>query len=188
MTRNQLRWIPVTAIGFGAILAACGSSSTPTSSTAAGSTSAATAAPTPTVAAPVTTAAAPSCPSAGTVGSALGVTLPNPTGITSPATTTLPAGATDINCLYHATAYNVIISVLTNIPASYISKFSDQFPVAFKAVSGVGDEARSFDVALGGGKDNEGLVAAKGSTVVAIVATATPATLSQIEALVNSLL
>ena len=187
MTRNQLRWIPVTAIGFGAILAACGSSSTPTSPTAAASTPTATA-PTPTVAAPVTTAAAPSCPSAGTVGSALGVTLPNPTGITSPATTTLPAGATDINCLYHATAYNVIISVLTNIPASYISKFSDQFPVAFKSVSGVGDEARSFDVALGGGKDNEGLVAAKGSTVVAIVATATPATLSQIEALVNSLL
>jgi len=60
--------------------------------------------------------------------------------------------------------------------------------VAFKPVAGVGDEARSFYVSLGGGKDNEGVVAAKGSTVVAIVATATPATLSQIEALVNSLL
>ena len=60
--------------------------------------------------------------------------------------------------------------------------------MAFKPVSGDGDEARSFVQALGGGRDNEGLVAVKGSTVVAIVATYTPATLSQLEALVNSLL
>jgi hypothetical protein len=118
----------------------------------------------------------------------LGITLPNPTGVTSPGSTTLPAGATDINCDYHGTADNVIISILTGIPASYISQFSNQFPVKYQPVSGVGDEARSFVQALGGGKNNEGLVAAKGSTVVAIVATYTPATLSQIESLVNSLL
>jgi hypothetical protein len=38
------------------------------------------------------------------------------------------------------------------------------------------------------GKDNEGVVATKGSTVVSIIATGTPASLSQIETLVNLLL
>ena len=57
-----------------------------------------------------------------------------------------------------------------------------------KSVSGVGDQATSFFQSLGGGKDNEGVVATKGSTLVSIGATATPASLSQVEALVNSLL
>jgi hypothetical protein len=78
--------------------------------------------------------------------------------------------------------------VLHNVSASDISQFSQHFPVAFTPVSGVGDQARSFFQSLGAGKNNEGLVAAKGSTVVAIVATYTPATLSQLESLVNSLL
>ncbi|MFZ0179801.1 MAG: hypothetical protein WAL84_08005 [Candidatus Dormiibacterota bacterium] len=91
-------------------------------------------------------------------------------------------------CNYHTTTENVIITVLQNVPASYISKYSVNFPVAYKPVSGVGDQARSFVVSLGGGKDNEGVVATKGTTVVAAVATATPATLSQLEALVSSLL
>jgi hypothetical protein len=55
-------------------------------------------------------------------------------------------------------------------------------------VSGVGDQARSFQQALNGGRDNEGLVATKGSTLVDITATATPATLAQLEALVSQLL
>jgi hypothetical protein len=183
VVHSSSRWIPLIVLAFAAPLAACGGTTT-----AAGTSSPATSAPTPTVAAVATTAAAATCPSGGTVGSALGTTLPDPTGVASPGSTTLPAGATDINCEYHTTTENVIISILTGIPASYISKFSAQFPVAFKPVSGVGDEARSFSEALGGGKNNEGLVAAKGSTVVALVATATPATLSQIESLVNSLL
>ena len=183
MAHSSSRWIPLIVLAFAAPLAACGGTSTPAGTSAPG-----TSAATPTVAAAATTAAAPSCPSGGTVGSALGTTLPDPTGVTSPGSTTLPSGATDINCEYHTTTENVIISILTGIPASYISKFSDQFPVTFTPVSGVGDEARSFTEALGGGKNNEGLVAAKGSTVVALVATATPATLSQIESLVNSLL
>jgi hypothetical protein len=82
----------------------------------------------------------------------------------------------------------VIIEVLRNISPSFISKFSSQFPVAFKSVSGVGDQARSFTEPIGGGRDNEGVVATKGSTLVAIVATATPASLVQVEALVNQLL
>lgn len=91
-------------------------------------------------------------------------------------------------CEYHATTENVIIEVITNISPSYISQFSVHFPVPYKSVSGVGDQARSFYVNLYGGKDNEGVVATKGSTIVSIGATATPASLSQVEALVNQLL
>ena len=40
----------------------------------------------------------------------------------------------------------------------------------------------------GGGKFNEGVVATKGKTLVAITATATPASLAQVEALVSQLL
>ena len=184
MAHSSSRWIPLIVLAFAVPLAACGGSSTPS-----GTSAPATAAPTPTAAAIATTAAASTCPSGGTVGSALGTTLPDPTGITSPSgNSPLPPGATDINCDYHTTSENVIISILTGIPSSYISKFSAEFPVAFTPVSGVGDVARSFSQALGSGENNEGLVAVKGSTVVALVATATPATLSQIEALVNSLL
>lgn len=82
----------------------------------------------------------------------------------------------------------MIIERLTNISPSYISQFSTNFPVPFTTVSGVGDQARSFSAPIGGGKDNEGVVATKGMTLVAIIATATPATLAQVEALVKQLL
>jgi hypothetical protein len=140
------------------------------------------------VALPTTTAAPRSCPTAATVGSALGITVPAPVGVAGGGATQLPAGATGEVCDYHAASFNVIIEVLSNISPSFISKFSTQFPVAYKSVTGVGDQARSFTVSLGGGKDNEGVVATKGSTLVAIVATATPASLTQIETLVNQLL
>ena len=192
MTRNQSRWIPLTAVGFGAMLAACGGSSTPaSSSSAAGApTATATAAPTATISIPTTVAASSSCPSGSTVTSALGTSaLPNAVGIApTAATSELPAGATGIVCEYHATTENVIIEVIQNIPSSYISAYSSHFPAGFKTVSGVGDQARSFDQALGGGKDNEGVVATKGTTLVVVDATDTPATLSQIESLVSSLL
>ena len=45
-----------------------------------------------------------------------------------------------------------------------------------------------FSQSLGGGKDNEGVVASKGSTLVSIDATATPASLGQVQSLVSSLL
>jgi hypothetical protein len=90
-------------------------------------------------------------------------------------------------CDYHASTYNVIIERLTNISPSFITQFSSKFPVAFTTVAGVGDQARAFLVPLGGGKDNEGVVATKGTTLVAITATATPASLSKIEALVAQL-
>jgi hypothetical protein len=63
-----------------------------------------------------------------------------------------------------------------------------QRPVPYASVSGVGDQARSFSQPLGGGTDNEGVAATKGSTLVGVIATATPATLTQIEALINRLL
>jgi hypothetical protein len=81
-----------------------------------------------------------------------------------------------------------LITVLQNIPASFISQFSAHFPVAFQSVSGVGDQARSFSQSLGGGKDCEGVVATKGTTLVGIIATDTPASLSQLEALVSQFL
>jgi hypothetical protein len=192
MTRNQSRWIPLTAVGFGAMLAACGGSSTPaSSSSAAGApTATATAAPTATISIPTTVAASSSCPSGSTVTSALGTSaLPNAVGIApTAATSELPAGATGIVCEYHATTENVIIEVIQNIPSSYISAYSSHFPAGFKTVSGVGDQARSFDQALSGGKDNEGVVATQGTTLVVVDATDTPATISQIESLVSSLL
>ena len=55
-------------------------------------------------------------------------------------------------------------------------------------MSGLSDQATSFYQSLGSGKDNEGVVATKGQTLVSVGATSTPATLSQVDALVNSLL
>jgi hypothetical protein len=189
VTRTTSFWIPVTTLGFAALLAACGGSSgTVTTPTAVGT--APTSAPTATVALPSITAASAACPAGSSVSSALSTPgLPNAVGIApNAATSQLPAGATGIVCDYHASTSNVIIEVIANIPGSYISAFSSHFPVGFAPVSGVGDQARSFHQALGGGKDNEGVVATKGTTLVVIDATATPATLSQIESYINSLL
>jgi hypothetical protein len=93
-----------------------------------------------------------------------------------------------VACEYHGTSDNVIIVLIANISPSYIAKFSAHFPGGYKTVSGVGDQARSFSQPLGGGKDNEGVVAVKGSTIVSIDATDTPASLAQLESLVNQLL
>jgi hypothetical protein len=164
---------------FVAAISACGGSGV------ASSTPSPTAATLPT---PTTTPAPRGCPTAATVGAALGITLPKPVGVPGNGSTQLPAGAKGEACEYHAQTYNVIIELITNIDPSYIAKFSSRFPVPYASVSGVGDQARSFSAPIGGGKDNEGVVATKGSTLVAIVATATPASLAQLEALVNQLL
>jgi hypothetical protein len=137
---------------------------------------------------PSPSAASRSCPTAATVDSALGVTLPKPVGIAGSGGTQLPVGAQATVCEYHAQTYNVIIEIITNISPSYITQFSSRFPVAFANVSGVGDQARSFSQPIGGGKINDGVVATKGNTIVAITATATPATLGHVEALVKQLL
>jgi hypothetical protein len=178
VSHDSPRWLALTTLVFVAALTACGASSVAsTPSPAAAPLSTSTASP-----------ASRTCPTAARVGSALGITLPEPTGVPFSAGTVLPPGATGVACEYRGQSFNVIIELIAYISPSYIAQFSARFPVAFTSVSGVGDQARSFSVPLGGGKDNEGVVATKGSTLVAIIATATPASLAQIEALVNQLL
>jgi len=171
---------------FAATLAACGSSSP--SPTTGAPTAAATPTPPASAATPPVVAASSQCPTGAAVGSALGTTLPDAVGVAGGGTTQLPSGATGLVCDYHAATENVIIVKITNVSPSLISMFSKNFPGGFKTVSGVGDQARSFYQTLGAGKDNEGVVASKGSTIVSIGATYTPATLAQVEALVNQLL
>ncbi len=184
MARYGSRWVLAITLGLIAALTACGGSTSTASSTPSAS-------PAPVAtpgASPVVTAAAPTCPTAAKVGAALGIAAPKPVGVTGGGGTPLPAGATAEACDYHGATFNVIIESITNIDPSYIAQFSSRFPVAFVSVSGVGDQARSFSVALGGGKVNEGVVATKGKHLVDITATATPTSLAQVEALVNELL
>ena len=188
MSFSSSRWLVPGALVLCVALAACGSSSSapPVASTAptsVASTSPASAGPITTA---TTTTAAATCPTAATVDAALGTTLPAPVGIGT-GSTQLPAGATGMACEYHASAYNVIIELISNIAPSSITNFTKNFPVAPVAVSGVGDQAYSFSQSLSSGV-NEGVVATKGTTLVSIGATYTPATLAQVEALVNSLL
>ena len=188
--RNSLS-LAIAAIVLGVIVAACGSSSAtppPVVATPTSAVAAATAAKAPPAGAPPTTVAGDKCPSAAVVGSALGVTLPKPTGVAGGGGVPLPAGSTAIVCEYAGKTYNVIIELFTGFPPADISLFSARFPVPYQNVSGVGDQARSFQQSLNGGKDNEGVVATKGMNLVSITATATPASLAQVEALVNSLL
>ena len=163
-----------------ALLCACGGSSLAAGSTSTPSASGAHS--------PLSTPPASSkCPTAATVGAALGVTLPVPTNVVG-GTTTLPAGASGLACNYHASTFNVIIEIITNVDPSYISKFSSKYPVPYKTVTGLGDQARSFVASLGGGRDNEGVVATRGKRLVSVVATATPVSLAQVEGLVRQLL
>jgi hypothetical protein len=184
-------------VGVGVLMAlaigACASAAT------APPTTTPTAPPTAVVTGPVSAApsvagvasAAPSgpgaCPTATAVGYALGITVSAPVAVPGGGASDLPAGATAIACDYHGTGLNVIVEEITNVDPSYLGKFTAKFPVAPVAVPGLGDQADSFKQALNGGKDNEGVVATKGSTIVDITATGTPATLTQLETLVGSL-
>lgn len=175
--KTSRRMTMLAAVTF---ITACGGSGVASPSAAASTPSV--------VAIPTVTAAPRSCPTGAAVGAALGITLPKPVGVAGNGSTQLPAGATGVACEYPGKSLNVIIELISNIDPSNIAQFSNRFPVAFKTVTGVGDQARSFVVSLGGGKDNEGVVATKGRSLVAITATATPASLAQLEALVNQLL
>jgi hypothetical protein len=183
--------LALTALAISAAVGACGNSSgSPASAVSRPSVGvASTASP---IIAPLatvkTTAASPGCPTAATVDSALGTSLSAPVGISGGGGTQLPAGATGVACEYRGTASNVVIELISGISPSSIDLFSSRFPVPYKSVSGVGDQARSFSQPLGAGKDNEGVVATKGTTLVAITATGTPASLKQVEALVSQLL
>ncbi|HET7466978.1 MAG TPA: hypothetical protein VFL29_09935 [Candidatus Dormibacteraeota bacterium] len=161
------------------VIAACGSSTTTTASVVS---------PSPSPIPSLKTSPAPrTCPTAARVNAALGTNVRTPVSVVGAGSTQLPAGASGQSCEYPGTSENVIIIIVTNIDPSNISKFSDRFPAPYTSVSGVGDQARAFKVQLGGGKDNEGVVATKGTTIIALTATATPASLAQIEALINQL-
>ncbi len=206
MRRRSQRTVALAfAVGVAMAIAGCSSSSTPTP-TAAASTAgrpapaapigapsaaaaprglAASAAPLPSQA---TTSSADRCPTAVTVGAALGISLSKPSRVPNSGGTPLPPGATGVACDYRGTASNVLIELIANISPSAISLFTARFPVPPVNVSGVGDQARSFSQPLNGGKDNEGVVATKGTALVMIIATATPASLTQVETLVSQLL
>jgi hypothetical protein len=201
MSHGSSRLLAATMLVFAVALSACGSgSASPSSSataTSATPTPTATTGPAATKTAKTattapnpgnTTTAATNCPTGATVGAALGISLPNAISVKGGGTTQLPAGATGVACEYAGKGLNVIIELISNIAPSSISLFSSKFPVAYNSVSGVGDQARSFLAPLNAGKDNEGVVATKGSNLVAITATDTPASLAQIEALVDQLL
>ena len=191
MSHNSSRWLAASTLALVIGVAACGgSSASPTTAPASTPTpTAAVVAATPTIVPTQNaTSATGTCPSGATVGAALGISLPNPVSVAGGGGTSLPAGAKGLACEYAGTGLNVIIELVTNIDPSSISLFSSKFPVAYTSVSGVGDQARAFTESLNGGKTNEAVVATKGSTLVAITATATPASLAQIEALANKLL
>lgn len=191
MSRRRSRWFAIIPLATVLVLAACGSAATgtppPAGSTPGGATTAPGVSAPPLVTPKITTAAA-SCLTADTVGAALGITVQAPVSVVGGGGTLLPAGSKSVVCEYHGTGLNVIIEVITNTDPSYISKFTAKFPATPVSVPGVGDQAWSFLVQLGGGKDNEGVAAAKGSTIVTIGATATPASLKQVEDLVTTLL
>ncbi len=184
-------------LGIAMTLAGCSSAASPAPTTPPGPTPPTSAATTPPTGAPSPLAAASpgaattgaiSCPTGPVVGAALGLTLSAPTAVPGGGGTPLPPGATGEACDYRGTASNVIIELISGIDPSAIGQFSAKFPVPYATVAGVGDQARSFRQDLNGGKDNEGVVATKGSSLVEITATATPASLAQVEALVNQLL
>jgi hypothetical protein len=83
--------------------------------------------------------------------------------------------------------------MVSNISSSYVAQqeqavTSRSATVKFTSVSGVGDQAVTYDYTFSGSFTAEGVLATKGSNFVAISATRTPATLSQVETLVNQLL
>lgn len=192
MASGSVRRLAVSLAAIGLVVAACGGTTggaTPPAATVPVATVAPGATPTTAPAASVSvTAAAPGCPTGATVGTALGITLPAPVSVKGGGGEKLPAGATGISCEYHAASYNVILEIVTGVPPSFISNYSSKFPVKYTTLSGVGDQARFFLQSLNGGHNNEGVVATKGTNLVDVTATATPASLAQVEALVSQLL
>jgi hypothetical protein len=185
-----------------AALAACGSTSAPSSSSSAPSgatatpASAATATPAPTLAA----INASACPSASTIGGALGVTLPNPTAVAPGASASaLPAGATGIACSYISVgppSVVVIVALGAGVPTSWFTTQEQEqvaslqkadLSINFTPLSGLGDEAATYQYTANGATV-EGVLAIQGGNSAGVFTDGTSASLSQIESLVKSLL
>jgi hypothetical protein len=188
--RGRAAWLAL-AGAVALVASACGSATTSSPSAASAtsaSTAAATSAAATTPAAPVASA---HCPASSAIGSALGVTAPPAT--TVPGASALPAGASGVVCNYLTPSFDVLVEVFVNITPAFIARGEQQInahtsSVTFSPVSGVGDTAYSYHYSLGAAGTAEGVLAVKGTTFVAVSATRTPASLSQVEALVNQLL
>lgn len=190
--------VPALLLAFaGLALAACGSSSTGTSSPAATgvpSTAIPTAAPT---AAPTTAAAVNlTCPGAATVQSGLGIAVGAPT---SEAAKDLPAGDTGIACIYTSVSLksDVIIDFGTGpVSVPFISlveagekKAAQAQGATFTAtsVSGVGSQAVILTVAKAGQPSEDGILAVSGQSGL-VVTVLPPAGDSQLESFASQLL
>jgi hypothetical protein len=183
-----------------ATLAACGTSSTSPGSTSNGATVApGSTAPTSAPATSASTISTGSCPSASTVGGALGVTLPAPTVVTPGAgATPLPVGAAGIACSYVVASPTVVVIVVlgSGLPSSFLSTEEQKevaslqaanFSINFTPVSGVGDQAATY-MYTANGLTVEGVLAGQGGNFAGVFTEGTSASLSQIESLVKQLL
>jgi len=184
-----------------AALAGCGSTSAPSSSSSA--PGGATATPATSTSAPTLAAInASACPSASTIGGALGVTLPNPTVVAPVASASaLPTGATGIACEYIPTTNTtspvvVIVALGAGVPTGWFTTQEQEqiaseqragLTINFTPLSGVGDEAATYQYTANGATV-EGVLAVQGGNFVGVFTDGTSASLSQIESLVKSLL
>jgi hypothetical protein len=183
-----------------AALAGCGSTSAPSSSSSApgGATAASGATATPAPA--VVTINASACPSASTIGAALGATLPNPTAIAPGASASaLPAGATGIACSYISDSTSpvvVIVALGAGVPTSWFTTQEQEqvanlqaahLSINFTPLSGLGDQAATYQYTANG-ETVEGVLAIQGGNFAGVFTDGTSASLSQIESLVKSLL
>jgi hypothetical protein len=177
------------AIAIVALAACGGSSATSSGQTAAGSTST-----------PASNSGsggsinATSCPSASTVGSALGATVATPTTVNE-GTGALPSGATGIGCSYVSGTSVVIVVLATGVPSSYFateeqaqeSDLGSGTNISYTPVSGLGDQAASYSYSAEG-LTASGVIALKGSNVVGVFTDGLSTSISSEENLVRSLL
>jgi hypothetical protein len=193
---KSLSALPVLLISFAGLgVAACGSTSTGTSSPAGtGSPSTPTAAPTatPTAAAVNVT----TCPTASTVNSALGFTVAAPT---QAAARDLPTGDTGITCTYFDFAAKQVVIVDFGsgpVATPFISLVeagekkaaaATGATFATTSVSGVGSQAVIVTVSKAGTPTEDGILAVSGNS--GLVLTVEPsASQSQLESFASQLL
>lgn len=169
-------------------LAACGSSSTTSSSSSGLSSSSGSNSSSGGSGGSFSTT---SCPSASTVGSALGATVGNPTTVSE--TGNLPSGASGVGCSYIAGTSVVILVMASGVPSSYFSteeqaQTSDLgSSISYTPISGLGDQAASYSYSASG-LTASGVIALKGSDVVGVFTDGVTTSLSSEENLVRSLL
>ncbi len=182
------------AVAAVAAAAGCGSTSAPSSSSSAPGGATAT----PTSAGTAINASA--CPSASTIGGALGATLPNPTVVAPGASASaLPSGAVGIACEYITASTSpvvVIVALGAGVPTSWFNTQEQEqvaslqqtgLSINYTPLSGLGDEAATYQYTANG-ENVAGVLAIQGGNFAGVFTDGTSASLSQIESLVKSLL